>query len=202
MAASARSNRVARRPSISGMYAGPSARRRCARGLLAGHVHGLGAVLGRQHLGAEALQHASDDDHVDRVVLGHQHALAGQRVSALARGGSVAAGSSAGSGSSTSEAAARAAIALHADAPAHARVASSRQMMDRPRPVPPKRRVVLASAWLKGSEQMALVLGTPQPESRTLKCTWLPTPLATSRLTLPVLGELDRVGQEVAQDLL
>ena len=86
--------------------------------------------------------------------------------------------------------------------------------MASPSPVPPYLRVVEASTWLKDWNSRSIRSGgMPMPVSRTAKCSdetirdsWLPWRHAhvvtvTLTTTSPVLGELDRVAQQVDQDL-
>ena len=101
---------------------------------------------------------------------------------------------------------------------------TSRLQMDRPSPVPPKRRVIPASAWVKGANSRGRTAGAmPMPVSRTVKrnhtasspvsITWtcrvtsprsvnlmaLPTRLISTccnRSTSPTSGPSDRGGSE------
>ena len=92
--------------------------------------------------------------------------------------------------------------------------------IDRPRPVPPYLRLVVPSACWKASKIiMCLSAGMPRPVSVTRKATTPPGSSAaarrrgswkmarggagrTSSETEPAVGELDRVGQQVVEDLL
>ena len=80
--------------------------------------------------------------------------------------------------------------------------ASSRQI-DRPRPVPPKRRVVESSACVNGVNRRACIAGSmPGPLSLTSKRSRVAAQrLARSMRTRALLGELERVAEEVGQDL-
>ena len=77
----------------------------------------------------------------------------------------------------------------------------------RPRPVPPNRRVVDPSAWRKASKIASCFSGgMPMPVSVTLKCSVV---LPVARAIFPdgdedvaALGELERVADQVGQDLL
>ena len=75
-----------------------------------------------------------------------------------------------------------------------------------PRPVPPKRRVVDASAWMKLSKRRACcVASMPMPVSVTSKRTPIAVAmlrfLADSEDDLAGVGELDRVAEQVDEDL-
>ena len=75
-----------------------------------------------------------------------------------------------------------------------------------PRPVPPNCRVVEPSAWVNGSKMASRRSGgMPMPVSRTTPCS-ATSPACShsfsiSSTTWPRLGELDRVAQQVDQDL-
>ena len=77
----------------------------------------------------------------------------------------------------------------------------------RPRPVPPNRRVVDPSAWLKASKIVScLSAGTPTPVSLTRKCSRVQpsrrVSSCSSTRTWPLRGELDGVAHEVREHLL
>ena len=76
----------------------------------------------------------------------------------------------------------------------------------RPSPVPPNRRVVEPSAWLKASKIVAcLSAGMPMPVSVTAKCSIEPVAgarvFATLDQDVALLGELDGVADEVDEHL-
>ena len=73
--------------------------------------------------------------------------------------------------------------------------------------MPPYVRVVEESAWLKGSNRRSAAPGSiPMPVSATSKRTRWPvavgSPSVTRTVISPFGGELDRVGDEVGEDLL
>ncbi len=82
------------------------------------------------------------------------------------------------------------------------RLRRSREI-DRPRPVPPYRRLVVPSAWRKASKMTSCWSGgMPMPvslhrESERRRA----SPGDTVSVTLAAVGELDGVGQQVLQDL-
>ena len=89
------------------------------------------------------------------------------------------------------------------------------RLMDRPRPVPPYLRLVVPSAcWNASKMTRSFSAAMPMPVSMTEKAiTSSPCRGSSGELvgrragstrssTRPVLGELDRVGEQVAQDLL
>ena len=81
---------------------------------------------------------------------------------------------------------------------------TSRLQIDSPRPVPPKRRVVDWSACEKAVKiAPTLSAGMPMPVSRTRTARRRGSPGASSDLQqdMPALGELERVVDEIAQDL-
>jgi hypothetical protein len=79
-------------------------------------------------------------------------------------------------------------------------IRASLRVMARPRPVPPKRCAVVASAWLNSSNSFACCSGVmPMPVSETANSTKL-LPLLTLRaasLTSPALGELAGIAEEI-----
>ena len=82
------------------------------------------------------------------------------------------------------------------------RRARSREI-DSPRPVPPYLRCVLPSAWRNASkiDRLLVLGGMPMPVSRTAKRHGSPLPGRHAKRHLPALGELERVREQVLQDL-
>ena len=92
-------------------------------------------------------------------------------------------------------------------------ISASRRLTARPRPVPPYLRVVEASTWLKAWNRRSIRSGgMPMPVSRTAEVDRdcgdrdreLPVllgPCSTRDHHLTRFGELDRVAQQVDQDL-
>ena len=87
---------------------------------------------------------------------------------------------------------------------------ASRRLMASPRPVPPYRREIDASAWLNDWKSRSIrSAGMPMPVSRTSIASAQrsgPDPFVSGRpetlsSTSPLLGELDRVRQQVEHDL-
>ena len=82
---------------------------------------------------------------------------------------------------------------------------ASSLLMARPRPVPPYLRVVLLSAWLNFWNSRLLPCSLrPMPVSRTAKCSISPCSPCFRRHAqhhLAGFGELDRVAEQVEQDL-
>ena len=96
-------------------------------------------------------------------------------------------------------------FALHPDASAHQMTRFDEIVS--PSPVPPKRRVVDPSAWLNASKIIErFSSGMPMPVSLTRKCSSAdpssPASFANLEKHVAALGELERVADQVGQDLL
>ena len=139
------------------------------------------------------------------IVVDHQHPRSPQN--RRPRGGSCAPASSLGQGEPDREmeraAAARTSLSTHSRPCMRS---TSREAMASPRPLPPKRRVIEASACSKTSKMaFCFSTGMPIPVSRTAKCKST-SPSDDSfapdvQLHFPAFRELDGIAHEVDHDL-
>ena len=191
-------------PSMPGMCMSRMARSKRSRLAASGSACSGASVSLRHHAPLGGLQR--QDAPVGGVVVDHQQALALQRrllADEVARASPC--GSAAGGARIVKwkvEPLPGPALSTHIVPPISS---ASSLLMARPRPVPPYLRVVLLSAWLKLLEQPALAL------LRTGRCRCRAPRSAAVRRARPSgctaqhhlagFGELDRVAQQVEQDL-
>ena len=154
------------------------------------------------NLAADPLKHETDQRAVDRIVFDHEHRTIVDHAERRSRGGCGAWAAALDCDGADREPEKRT-LSLHALDPASPPISSARRRtIDRPRPVPPKRRVAETSIWGEWFEQVRLVIpgdadaavANLEPEAGHAARKGA---FAAADVDGASVGELDRIADEV-----